>query len=69
MEVHRHITLSVDLMIVNRYPFMNTISKSIKFVTTDAVSGTKIDVLFKSIQDEVNIYRMCGFKVTHIKID
>ena len=49
MYAHKYITLSADIMFVNKYPFFNTISRHIKFGTTDNVNNSKIPTLHKSL--------------------
>jgi len=69
IDVHKHITLSADIIFVNKYPFFNTIFKHIKFGTTDNVNNSKIPTLHNSLFYVLRIYAMRGFKVEFIKMD
>ena len=67
-KAHRNITLTGDIMFVNRIPFMITRCKAIKFGTVDNVSSTNIPTLL-SIKPVVAIYRHRGFRVRHLLMD
>ena len=39
LEKNKHVTLSIDIMYVNRIPFVTTISRNIKFTTVKAIQN------------------------------
>lgn len=67
MDIHKYITLSANLMFVNKIPFFNTISDNVKFGITDYVLNNKGNTLYTSLLQVINIYKMQGFQTTHIK--
>ena len=69
MTAHRHVTITGDLMFVNRIPFLVTRSRIIKFGTVDNVLSTKIPVLLASLKPVISIYRKRGFRVRIMLMD
>ena len=45
LEKNKHVTLSIDIMYVNRIPFVTTISRNIKFTTVEAIQNITKDQL------------------------
>ena len=69
MEYYRDVELSVDVMHVNRVPFLVTLSKSIHYATVNALDNMKISTLEKTISTVFKIYAIRGFNVTTIHVD
>ena len=56
LEKNKHVTLSIDIMYVNRTPFMTTISRNIKFTTVEAIQNRMKPQLMQSIKKVLPIY-------------
>ena len=69
LENNKKITLSIDIMFVNKVPFVTTISRHIKFKTIKAIQKRKKLQLSKSIKNVIAIYTQRGFKVEHALFD
>ena len=63
------VILCVDLMYVNKVPFLVTLSRNIKFGTMEAVSDRKEATLLKCIKGVISLYRKAGFEVTVALMD
>ena len=63
MEKNKHVTLSIDIMYVNRIPFVTTISRNIKFTTVEAIQNRTKAQLVQSIKNVLPIYTQRGLQV------
>ena len=68
-ELHKHVTLSVDIFYVDKMMFFFTYSHHIQFKKVQYIATKKHDCLFLCFQNVVNIYRKRGFLVSHIRSD
>ena len=59
----RVLTLSADIMFVNKIPFLVSLSRRLKFQTVQALKSRTVDNLVKSIKKIVNTYSIPGFKI------
>ena len=59
-EKNKHVTLSIDIMYVNRIPFVTTISRNIKFTTVKAIQNITKSQLVQSIKNMFPIYTQRG---------
>jgi hypothetical protein len=66
MEKYHQVTLCIDIMFVNKLPFLVTISRDIKFGTVKAIKSRKHKVLLAAIKSVRQIYVV---KVTHEHMD
>jgi hypothetical protein len=69
MERHQDVTLCIDLMCINKTPFLGTISQHIKFGTIEVVKSRHHKGLLPAIK---NVKRLCalrGFRVRHCHVD
>ena len=69
LESNKNITLSIDIMFVNKIPFVTTISRHIKFTTVEVIQKRTKSQLSKCIKNVVAIYTHRGFKVQHALLD
>ena len=69
LENNKKITLSIDIMFVNKIPFVTTISLHIKFTTVEAIQKRIKSQLYKCIKNVIVIYTQRGFKVEHALLD
>ena len=63
LEKNKHVTLSIDIMYVNRIPFVTTISRNIKFTTVKAIQNRTKSQLVQSIKNVLPIYTQRGLQV------
>jgi hypothetical protein len=68
-ENYQDITICMDLMYVNRIPFLVTISRNIKFGTIKAVKSRHIKVLLPAIKSVKRLYALRGFRVKYSHAD
>ena len=66
LRFHRDITLCVDIMFVNKIPFLTTLSRSLKFITVEALQNRQIKNVSKKIANIVKLYENRGFRVRTI---
>ena len=69
MTQYRKIILCVDVMKVNKMPFLVTISRAIKFGTVAWLKNAKPDTILKHIKDVYKIYVQRGFKLEIVEVD
>ena len=69
LESNKNITLSIDIMYVNKIPFVTTISRHVKFTTVEAIQRRTKAQLVKFIKNVVAIYNQRGFKVENALLD
>ena len=69
LENNKNITLSIDIMFVNKIPFVTTISRHNKFTTVKAIQKRKKSQLSECITNVIAIYTQRGFKVQHALLD
>ena len=63
LEKYKHVTLSIDIMYVNRIPFVTTISRNIKFTTVESIQNRTKAQLVQSIKNVLDIYTQRGLQV------
>ena len=68
-EKNKHVTLSIDIMYVNRIPFVTTISRNIKFTTVEAIQNRTKSQLVQSIKNVLPIYTKRGLQVDNALLD
>ena len=56
LEKNKHVTLSIDIMYVNRIPFVTTISRNIKFTTVEAIQNITKAQRVQSTKNVLAIY-------------
>jgi hypothetical protein len=69
MAHYRKVVLCVDVMKVNKMPFLATNGREIKFGTVAWLKNAKADTILKQITDVRNIYIKCGFLLEIIEVD
>jgi len=63
---HGNVTIAIDIMYINEIPFMMTTSRAIHFGTAEMIKNKTKLTIIKSIQQIINTYHGCGFKIKHI---
>ena len=69
MERYREVVLGVDIMFVNRIPFMMTISRNIRFATSTNIKNQSNKTILSTLKMIKRIYDQRGFKITQINSD
>jgi hypothetical protein len=68
MEHYQQVTIAADIMFVNQIAFIVTISRSIKFTTSEMVKDLKGMTIYTVIKHVINTYSSRGFEVAYIMI-
>jgi len=63
---HGKVTISIDIMYINEIPFLMTTSHAIHFGTAEMIKNETKSTIIKSIQQIINMYHGCSFKIKHI---
>jgi hypothetical protein len=69
MVQYRKVVICVDVMKVNKMPFLVTISRAIKFGTFAWLNNAKIDSILKQITDVRDVYLKRGFLLEIFEVD
>ena len=69
LESNKNITLSLDIMYVNKIPFFTTIIRHVIFTIVEAIQRRKKAQLVECIKNVVAIYTPRGFKVENVLLD
>jgi hypothetical protein len=69
MERHQDITPCIDLMHINKIPFLVTILRHIKFGTIEAVKSRHHKVPPPAIKNVKRLHALRGFRVRHCHVD
>jgi hypothetical protein len=69
MERHPDVTLCIDLMCINKLPFLATISRHIKFGTIEAAKSRHHKVLLPALKNAKRLCALRGFRVRHCHVD
>ena len=62
MEKHGEVTLAIDVMFINKIPFVMMTSRNIHFGTAELVKDMKNNTLITSINQVIQAYQTHGFK-------
>ena len=69
LTLYQKVTLSGDIMFLNKVPFLVTISHKLKFSTAEALTNRKQKTIFTGVRHVVDIYKKRGFQVETILMD
>jgi len=69
MEKHGEIILAIDIMFINKIPFVLKMSCNIHFGTAELVKDMKNNTLVTSIEQVIQAYQTPGFKIKAILAD
>ena len=67
-ELHKFLTLTVDVMFVNGIAFLTTLSRKVIFLTIKHIPSHTAAHISSSLTKIVNIYKRGGFRVIFIDI-
>lgn len=68
-DLHRYITISIDVLFVNKIPFFATLSRKIIFTMVTHLSNQKIGIIFKAFSGIFKYYYQRGFQIVNIMDD
>ena len=68
-EENRIVTLSVDVMFVNRVPFLTSIRRYLRFTTVETLRNRTTRQLFQCVTNVKALYTKRGFNVTTALMD
>ena len=66
LSEYGNVTISVDIMYINKIPFMMTTSHTIHFGTAEMIKNETKSTIIKSLQQIIYTYHRHGFKIKHI---
>jgi hypothetical protein len=69
LNYYSSVTLSIDVMHVNKVPFLISISTNIHYGTIKALDSMKIQVMEQEIERIIKLYAVRGFHVKFILVD
>jgi len=69
LEQHGNVTLAVDIMYINKIPFVMTTSRAIHFGTAELIKNQKISTIMIAIKQVIEAYEARGFRIRHILAD
>ena len=69
LSIHRDITLAIDIMFINKIPFLVTTSRNLKFGMVEALKKLQIPTIMNKLKSIIKLYEHRGFQVTVILAD
>ena len=69
IDLHKDVTLVIDVMFINKLAFFITMSRNLKFITVQYVRDRKTTTLAEGIKSVFEIYMSAGFRVRHVLVD
>jgi hypothetical protein len=68
-QLHKRVTLTIDIFFVNGVPYFVTLSLRICFLSVTHLQNQKIDTIIRALKAMHNFYLQCGFQIVFIKGD
>jgi hypothetical protein len=68
-EAHKNVTLCVDIMFINKLPFLVSCSRSIKFGTAELLENGEKKSILNALKKVISIYQRRGLKVQFMLMD
>jgi hypothetical protein len=69
LENYGNVTIGIDIMFLNRMPFLITTSRNIKFCTCEMIKSTKSSTILQAIKPVLKLYSSRGFNVRFLLMD
>jgi hypothetical protein len=66
---HRNIHLTVNIMYINKIPFLITYSRSLRFATVEFLDNCQTPTIRKKLQSVFNLYHHRGFTIARLFAD
>jgi hypothetical protein len=67
--LHKEVTLTIDIFLVNKIPFFLTLSRVLYFTMVTHLPNRSLDQIFKALKGIFYYYLQQGFRVTFIMGD
>jgi hypothetical protein len=68
-QLHRNVTLSIDIFFVNKIPFFLTLSRKICFTTVTHLANRKTATIFAASKSIFTYYLQKGFQIVTVTAD
>jgi len=69
IKTHKAVTLCFDIMFVNKIAFLVTVSRNLRFGTTERLASRQATVVGKGLVNVIKMYRLRGFNVIECRGD
>jgi hypothetical protein len=69
MERHQHVVLAMDIMFVNKIPFLMTTLHGLHFGISENLPNRQVPSVANAVMHMLQLYTCCGFRVTTILAD
>jgi hypothetical protein len=69
IDINKNVTLAADVMFVDSIPFLISVSRNVKFTTSEYVPRHTKPILVKSLKRIISLYGARGFKVVTVLMD
>ena len=70
LQVYKNITLCADILFIGKITCFSSISRKVLFTTTNSIKNRKkVETILPCIKHIRNMYKVRGFKVTHLVTD
>jgi hypothetical protein len=69
LAAHSNIHLTINIMYINKLPFLVTYSHSLRFATVEFLDNCQTPTIHKKLQSIFNLYHHRGFTITKLFTD
>ena len=69
MQQYKNVTISGDVMFVNRIPFMLMVARLLLMGTVENIPSTKLTYTLKAVESVTQLYNKRGFKIVRTLLD
>jgi len=69
LKKHGDVTLAVNIMYINKIPFVMTMSRAIHFGTAELIKNEKISAIMIAPKQVTEAYKARGFQIRQILVD
>ena len=69
LKLHRDVVLSMDIMFVNKIPFLVTLSCNLRFSTVESLPNCQVGTVTMCLKKVIRLYHHRGFRMTSITCD
>ena len=69
LSLYRAVTMCIDIMFINKLPFLVTVSRHIKFTTIKMLTNRQEQAISKCLTKVMQLYGSRGFLVTMVHAD
>ena len=69
LKLHRNVVFSMDIIFVNKLPFLATSSRNLRFSTVESLPNCQVGTVTTCLKKVIRLYHHRGFRVTSITCD